>query len=105
MHLFGVSFGILLSPRPSSASIVAATRSRHRLFVIPPGGGMDTIHEEIPSRPTSGMTINVGFFPTVPSRVEYGSPSWAISGAQYSQIEYENVRVADVEHERKVAVW
>lgn len=66
---------------------------------------MDTIHEEGPSRPTSGMTINVGFFPTVPGRIDYGAPSGAISSSQYSQMEYENVRVADMEHERKVAVW
>lgn len=104
MHLFGVSFGFLLNPRPSSASFVAATRSTHQPICLTPGKAMDTIQEEGPSRPTSGMTINIGFFPTVPAIFNYGAPSFANSSPQYSQIEYENIKVADMEHERKIAV-
>ena len=64
---------------------------------------MDTIHEEgPPSRPTSGMTINIGFFPTVPDVLSYGEPSYAISSSDYSQAEYENVRIADLEHDRRL---
>lgn len=66
---------------------------------------MDTIQEEGPSRPTSGMTINIGFFPTIPGCFNFGMPSCATSSVQYSQIEYENIRVADMDHERKVAAW
>ena len=64
---------------------------------------MDTIREEAtPPRPTSGMTINIGFFPTVPGVFSYGGPSYAISSSEYNQSEYENVRLADLEHDRRL---
>ena len=103
MHLFGVSIS-LLNPRSSSASILSATHSRHQLPIPPSSGAMNTIQEEGPSRPTSSVTINIGFFPPVPSIIDYGAPSCAISSSQYSQIEYENVRIADLEHNRRLAI-
>lgn len=64
---------------------------------------MDTIHEEATSsRPNSGMTINIGFFPTIPGTFSHGPPSFAISSSEYTQSEHENVRLADLEHDRRL---
>ena len=64
---------------------------------------MEPIQEEIPtSRPNSGMTINIGLFPTVPPQFSYGSPSYAVSSSEFSQIEYENVRLADLDHDKRL---
>ena len=103
MRFSGLPIIILSRLHSMSHGTIAAHRSTDHLSILHPSAAMDTIHEEAPpSRPTSRMTINIGFFPTVPGVYSYGGPSYAISSSEYSQAEYENLRIADLEHDGKL---